>query len=302
MKVDRVSKRHDSLSSNHAVLILLCAIIALATFLRLYHLGMESFSYDEGIMIDATGNDFEEVLVNIKRGRPPVLVIFGYLWVRIFGSTEAAVRGLSALAGILSVPLLFFLGRALFESRVGLLGALLLSVSLFHIYYSQDYRYYGLLALLTLFYIFFYVQLLNSAPPDCGSPEKRHTAPFKTEREQNSGGVYHIWDGDKRYFALLHSLSGGIYIRRSWIPFFVPMGMAHTKESAWNEKRYVPESRITQPCMDQQNSVFVDVEPTRHYCWSLSKPIQNMERLHGWCDDRKFSRLFGRNGHAGTTE
>ncbi|MBV7331940.1 glycosyltransferase family 39 protein [Chloroflexi bacterium TSY] len=176
-----MSKRHDSLSSNHAVLILLCAIIALATFLRLYHLGMESFSYDEGIMIDATGNDFEEVLVNIKRGRPPVLVIFGYLWVRIFGSTEAAVRGLSALAGILSVPLLFFLGRALFESRVGLLGALLLSVSLFHIYYSQDYRYYGLLALLTLFYIFFYVQLLNSAPQTV-APQKSVTQHLSRQR------------------------------------------------------------------------------------------------------------------------
>ena len=63
-------------------LLLLGLILLLAATLRFYHLGTESFSYDEGIMIDVTGS-LDNVIANVAKGRPPLIVIAGYIWVNI---------------------------------------------------------------------------------------------------------------------------------------------------------------------------------------------------------------------------
>ena len=155
------------LSADRKFLLALGLIILLATTLRLYNLGTESFSYDEGIMIDATGSGIAQVIADVRRGRPPVLVIIGFLWVSLFGTSEIASRSLPALLGILSIPLVYIIGKELFNhttygQRIGLVGAFLLSISLFHIYHSQDYRYYALLGLMSLLLLFFYIRALHT--------------------------------------------------------------------------------------------------------------------------------------------
>lgn len=151
----------DALRHNRSSILLLCLILILAAALRFYHLGAESFSYDEGIMIDVTGN-LDNVIANVQKGRPPLVVVAGYLWVNIFGDTEAATRSLSAVAGVISVWLLYAVGQILFSRRVGLIAALLMSISIFHIFYSQDYRYYGLLGFTSLLSFYFYVKALKT--------------------------------------------------------------------------------------------------------------------------------------------
>ena len=168
---------------NWAALLPIGLIILLAAILRIYNLGTESFSYDEGIMINATGTGIDQAIADIVRGRPPVLVVLGFLWVSLFGVSEVASRSLPALFGILSIPLVYLIGNDLFCKRdlsrrkdlfssslssktdgqhVGLIGALLLSVSLFHIFHSQDYRYYALLGLMSLLFFFFYIHALQT--------------------------------------------------------------------------------------------------------------------------------------------
>lgn len=147
----------------------LLIILVTAAFLRFYALGSESFSYDEGIMIEATGSGWKEVVANISRGRPPVIVIVGYIWVTIFGESEFAVRTLPAVAGILSVAALYFVGRLLTDRRTALIAAAILSISAFHVFHSQDFRYYSLLTLNSLLCYLFFVRLFgngqNSADP-----------------------------------------------------------------------------------------------------------------------------------------
>ena len=146
---------------NRTTLLLLGLILLLAATLRFYHLGTESFSYDEGIMIDVTGS-LDNVIANVAKGRPPLIVIAGYIWVNIFGDTEAATRSLSAVTGVISIWLLYAVGRDLFNKRVGLIAALLMSISIFHIFYSQDYRYYGLLGFTSLLSFYFYAKALKT--------------------------------------------------------------------------------------------------------------------------------------------
>ena len=63
-------------------------------------------------------------------------------WRAGFGDSEAALRGLSAVLGALTVPVLYALGRELFGRRVALLAAGLLALSPIHLYYSQEARQY----------------------------------------------------------------------------------------------------------------------------------------------------------------
>lgn len=68
----------------------------------------------------------------------------------LIGSQDILIRLPSFLAGVLAVAVAFVLGRRLRGPGVGLLLALLLAISAFHIQYSQEARYYGLMSFLSL--------------------------------------------------------------------------------------------------------------------------------------------------------
>ena len=78
-----------------------------------------------------------------------------WLTIRTFGHSEFAVRLPSLIAGTLVIPVLYELGRELYDRRTGLLAAAFAAVSPLLIWYSQEVRMYefvtlfGLLALLT---------------------------------------------------------------------------------------------------------------------------------------------------------
>jgi len=149
-------------SSGWIYFALLGVITIIAAILRIYNLGTESFSYDEGIMLELTSSSFARVMEDIRFGRPPFLVLLGYLWVNLFGKSEVAVRSLPVLAGILSIPMLYLVGTELFTKRVALIASAIMSVSTFHIFHSQDYRYYSLLTLMTLVSFYFLIRLLRT--------------------------------------------------------------------------------------------------------------------------------------------
>ena len=58
-------------------------------------------------------------------------------FIAIFGLTEASVRYAQAAFGILNVVLIFFLGKVLWNSTVGLLSAFVLAISPWHIHLSR---------------------------------------------------------------------------------------------------------------------------------------------------------------------
>ena len=151
-------------NQNVLVAVLLSLIIILGTALRFYNLGTESYSYDETIMVNITSSDPLPILnLGLRGGRPPVLVYLGYFWVQAFGTSEVATRSFSAVVGVAAIVVLFALGQKLFGYTVGLISALLMAISWFHIFYSQDFRYYSLLTLTTLISFFFYIRVLETA-------------------------------------------------------------------------------------------------------------------------------------------
>jgi uncharacterized membrane protein len=152
---DAIFKRLDRKTN----LILPCLLIILGAALRFYDLGAESYWFDEVITVRRAGGSLGSLLV---RRYAPIYEILAHFWMQAFGTSEVATRSLSALAGIASIAVMYVVGRQLFGKKVALISTFLMVVSEFQIYHSQDFRYYSLFVLMTLFSFLFYIRALKT--------------------------------------------------------------------------------------------------------------------------------------------
>lgn len=133
-------------SSDYWPFILACvAIVSGAAFLRFFHLGTEELWLDEAIsayLIDKSG------WTVLENNTPPLYYTLLKLWSFLVGTSEFALRSLSALAGSLFVLATIWLGKEIFNRSVGLWSGLFVAVNPMAIYYSQEARAYALLLLL----------------------------------------------------------------------------------------------------------------------------------------------------------
>lgn len=149
------------LSVNRYHVLALFGIMILGLGLRLFMLGSESYWRDEIIMLNVV-LDLKSLPEAFQLNRPPVYPALFYLWVNLFGTSEAAARLFSVVLGGLSIPLMYLLGRRLFTPQVGLIAAFLLTISEYQIYYSQEIRYYSLMLVMSLVMILFYIRALRT--------------------------------------------------------------------------------------------------------------------------------------------
>ena len=107
----------------------------------------------------AASNVFKMITGEVHDPAHPFLYfILLHFWMKFFGFSEVGLRSLSAIFGILSIPLMYVFGEKLFNAETGLMAALLLSMSSLHIYCSQEARMYSLAMFLTLLAVLFYYQ------------------------------------------------------------------------------------------------------------------------------------------------
>ena len=134
------------------VYILLLLIVALALGLRLYRLETQSLWYDEGFSAYLARMDLSAITARTAADiQPPLYYYLLHGWIDLFGDSEGALRGLSVLFGVLSVPLIYALAWQLFRDRwAGLLAALFLAISPLQVWYGQEARMYTLLTFLCL--------------------------------------------------------------------------------------------------------------------------------------------------------
>src|SRR5947209_11083154 len=79
---------------------------------------------------------------------PPLYYIVAWLWARVVGSSELALRSLSAVLGAATVPAAYLVGRALAGRRLATSIGALTATSALLVWYSQEARPYALLVLL----------------------------------------------------------------------------------------------------------------------------------------------------------
>src|SRR4051794_38841130 len=112
---------------------------------------MESFWFDEVRTADIAGSGSPvDVLREVWGGEttPPLyfLVIWG--WRAIAGHGDTALRLVSALAGIATIPVAYAIGAKIDKPRTGLVAAGFVATSPLLLHYSQENRPYALLSFL----------------------------------------------------------------------------------------------------------------------------------------------------------
>ena len=132
----------------------LIALMILGTLLRWHRLGYQSLWNDEIVTwLSAQGSAWNVITQRIENSNiPPLYYLIAHAALTLRGrlGLEEAMRLPSVVAGVLSIPLLYIVARPWIGSRVALLAAALLTVSPFHVWYSQEARPYVVLLLAAL--------------------------------------------------------------------------------------------------------------------------------------------------------
>ncbi len=122
-----------------------------ALLLRLYRLGSQGLWFDEAYtLFIARMPAVEAWRAFVVDGVHPPLFYALQKAALALGQSEFALRLPSAVFGAAAVPLVYILGRRWAGWATGALAALLLALSPFHLWTSQDARMYSLLAALAL--------------------------------------------------------------------------------------------------------------------------------------------------------
>lgn len=134
------------------VLCALAALTALGTALRFLGIGHQGFWYDESYTAFLVHYDSPGRMLGLLphlESTPPLYYCVAWVWARIFGDGPAGLKSLSAVCGVLVIPVVFYAARKLLDSpRAALIAAALTACSPLLIWYSQEARAYELLVLL----------------------------------------------------------------------------------------------------------------------------------------------------------
>jgi mannosyltransferase len=136
------------LPSPSTTLLTLAIVTALGAALRLVQLGAKPLWLDEAFSLWVANLPVPILLRQVASldQHPPLYYLLLRLWMR-FGQSDSWARTLSACASVLNIPVLYLLGRHLEQRETGLLAALILALSPFHILYAQEARMYALFSL-----------------------------------------------------------------------------------------------------------------------------------------------------------
>src|SRR5689334_9656537 len=132
-------------------LVVVAALTVLGAILRFYRLGHQGFWFDEAntaLLVHFSPGKMVGLIPQTE-STPPLYYCVAWLWARVFGYGEVGLRSLSALCGVLLVPVVYAAGARLISRRAGVIAAALAACSPLLIWYSQEARSYQMLALLS---------------------------------------------------------------------------------------------------------------------------------------------------------
>ena len=141
-------------------------LVAAAAVLRFHALGQKSVWVDEAVSIEMARLDWYNFLRILWRheANMALYTLLLRLWLP-FGESEAWIRALSVIFSLATIPAVYVLGRKMFDPRVGLMGAFLLTINAFHVRYAQEARSYSLYPLLCVLSCIYFLKFLQNPSP-----------------------------------------------------------------------------------------------------------------------------------------
>ena len=142
----------------------LAAITATGAAIRFATLGVQSLDHDETATVRVLAPSFSETLhfvANLERS-PPLFYVVAWGWAKLFGTGQLHLRSLSALIGTVSIPIAFYAAKELGGSRrAALCAAAFVALNPYLIWYSQEFRSYGLMAMFATLALAFFGRSLR---------------------------------------------------------------------------------------------------------------------------------------------
>lgn len=131
---------------------LLALIIIISVGLRLYALDVKGFWGDEIWTAQRSSSSISAIFSDYLDLPGPLYYLAGKIALTFLPmlSTEAALRLPSALVGIATIPMVYLLGKRMAGTSIGLLGALLVAISPYQVWYAQEARFYTFTVFLSL--------------------------------------------------------------------------------------------------------------------------------------------------------
>jgi mannosyltransferase len=168
---DRIHTTYTKIQNHPASpFMLLGAITLLAAVLRFYKLGEWSFWIDEIYTLDRAQAHYsspELILKNIPPTRYwiPISTILTAQIFNLIGISEWSARLVSSLIGIFTIPILYIPIKKISGHPTALIAMLLLAISPWHIFWSQNARFYTALMLFSALALFaFYFGMERDRP------------------------------------------------------------------------------------------------------------------------------------------
>jgi hypothetical protein len=146
----------------------LAAIMVLAGALRCSTLNLQSLWYDEAftpVHVLHAGLWATLRSVSHTENTPPLWYVLEWALTRVLGTGAIALRLLSAIAGLATVPVAFAIGRELGGRRAAICTALLVAVNPLFLWYSQEARAYALFVLMVALAMLCFLRALEEPSP-----------------------------------------------------------------------------------------------------------------------------------------
>ncbi len=127
--------------------------------LRLQKLSLQPLWGDEGWSFYFAAQPLPQLLALTAIDiHPPLYYMLLKGWLAVIGVGAEEARFFSVVTGTLLIPILGVIGQQLFDKRVGAIAAATAAVMPMAVYYSQEVRMYGLVALLGATSVYFFIK------------------------------------------------------------------------------------------------------------------------------------------------
>jgi mannosyltransferase len=154
------SLRKSLVESIHGKILIVLTVIGLT--LRLYHISVISLWLDEALTNYYAHLSFLDILkITLMEDNPPLFYWIEHVML-LFGNSEFILRFVPVIIGTMTIPVFYFLGREFYNRDVGIIAATLLTVSSFHIQYSQEARSFTLLLFIFSVALYYYLKALRT--------------------------------------------------------------------------------------------------------------------------------------------
>jgi len=154
--------------------LILVALILTGVILRFWNIGYQHMNWDEEWTIGFAGHGITAAQLFLKSlttdCNPPLYYLAAHFSMILFGETATAIRIPSAIAGILLIPVMYFIGREYKDELFGLMLAAITTVFYNFIFYSKYGRSYSIALLFFSIAFYYFIRLMKG--------DKKSSIPF----------------------------------------------------------------------------------------------------------------------------